>query len=350
MNKFLLTCLLPFALLAQNGPSNNNNPPPPVKSPQEIQQELNSAEAQLQRAKEMFAPYYTGPLITPSPSMVPPGHIVVSPYLFVTDTYAVFDQNRHSQSLDHNRVRLHFVPVILGFGITDTMDAQVVWGGQASWQDGHVGGGIDDVGVTLGFLIQPQKIYVPQFKLLIGESFPTGKYQNLSTNGLGLDGTGAGAYSTQVALAVSKLLFWTTKHPVNTRLFIGYTLSTNVHVKNFNSYGGGFGTRGKIHPGNNLSVDFGLEVSLTQRWVIANDIVYSATNRTKFHGKPGTTERGGSIPAPNGLGYSDNLSLAPAIEYNWTDSTGIIAGAQFSVYGRNSTNFGSAVISWYGVY
>lgn len=347
MKRLCTLLLVSWAAMAQDL---DQTPPPRVKSPQEIQLELNNAEAQLQRAKEMFAPYYTGPLVTPSPSMTAPGDIVVSPYLFVTETYAAFDKNRESQSLHSNRLLVHPVPVILSIGITDSVDSLVSIGGQMMWQDGEFGGGIDDLSAGLGFLVQQQKVYVPQVKFIVQQTFPTGKYQNLSTNGLGLNGTGAGAYTTQFALGVSKLLFWTTKHPVNTRFFAGYSLSTKVHVEEFNSYGGGFGTKGTVHPGHSLSLDLGIEVSLTQRWVFATDIVYSSTNRTKFNGNPGTTERGGAIPASVGNGYSDNLSLAPAIEYNWTDSMGIIVGAQFSVYGRSSSNFGSAVMSWYGVF
>ncbi len=73
------------------------------------------------------------------------------------------------------------------------------------------------------------------------------------------------------------------------------------------------------------------------------DIVYTATERTKFAGNPGFTAAG--TPATVGSGYSDNLSLAPAIEYNWSESAGFIGGVWFSVYGRNSLNFAQAVLS-----
>ena len=36
---------------------------------------------------------------------------------------------------------------------------------------------------------------------------------------------------------------------------------------------------------------------------------------------------------------ADNLSLAPAIEYNWNENLGVLGGAQFSGYGKNSANF-----------
>jgi hypothetical protein len=213
--------------------------------------------------------------------------------------------------------------------------------GQGNWQNGQGGGGFGDLGMTIGFLIFKQTPYIPGFKFTVGQTFPTGHYKNLNSNGLNV--SGAGAYSTQFGLATSKVIFWSTKHPMSLRGFVGYQLSTPVHVSGFNSYGGGFGCSGKVKPGNTLSADFGLEFSITQNWVAALDVVYSATNRTKFHGVAGTLASGAA--ASVGSGYSDNLSLAPAIEYNWSSHLGMIAGGWFSIYGRNSSDFGSAVIS-----
>jgi hypothetical protein len=92
-----------------------------------------------------------------------------------------------------------------------------------------------------------------------------------------------------------------------------------------------------------LSADVGIEVSLTQRWVIANDIVYNAQNRTSYSGNPGTNAD--DSDASLGGGYSDNLNLSPAIEYNWNENLGVLGGVWFSVYGRNSGNFVSGVLS-----
>src|SRR5690606_33928892 len=105
----------------------------------------------------------------------------------------------------------------------------------------------------------------------------------------------------------------------------------------FNSYGGGFGTKGRVHPGGSFQADFGLEVALTQNWVLANDLVYTFQNATHFSGNPGTVSPGGA-PASVRSPYSDNLSLAPAIEYNFNSNLGLLVGTQFSVYGRNSSN------------
>jgi hypothetical protein len=336
MHQLLFLILLPFLAWAQIH-----------KSPEQIQLELDDAELQYKQAKEMFNPWYTGPLVTPSASMMPPGAANIQPYLFVTGTYGAYNKERKAVDIPHNSYSLQVNPP-MQIGITDTMDLVVSLSGIGNWENGHSGGGFNDIGTTLGFPITKQTVYVPGMKFTVAETFPTGKYQNLNSNGLNLDATGAGAYQTTFGYTISKVIWWTYPYPMNLRCFIGYTIPTTVHVKGFNAYGGGFGTNGVVRPGNKLTTDLGMEISFSERWVFALDVVYFAINRTKFHGNPGLN-KDGSV-ASVGTGYSDNLSLAPAIEYNWNENLGILWGVQFSVYGRNSGNFAtgqfSVVYTW----
>ncbi len=309
-------------------------------TPEQIAIELKKAEDEYNRALEMFSPWYTGPLITPGSSMMPPANGNTQPYLFFIDNYASFNSKRKSVSLPSHLVQLKGSANIQT-GVTDNFDINLTFSGQGNWQFDHSGGGLGDTSVTAGFLIYRQSIYVPAMKFTVVQTFPTGKYNRLDQ--YLVDSTGAGAYATQFGLGFSKVILWDTKHPMNMRCFFGYELSTVVNVKGFNSYGGGYGCLGRVRPGNSFSADFGYEISLTQKWVGALDVVYTATNRTKFHGNPGILASG--IVSAVGNGSSDSLSLAPALEYNFNPNVGIIAGAWFTVYGRNSSNFGSAVIS-----
>lgn len=329
---FKFFCLLFFPLLAFTQEVH--------KSPQEIQSELDTAENQFNRALKMLSPWYTGPLITPSATMMPPGNGNTQPYLFLIDNYAAYNEDRKSIKLKSHLVQLQVAANLLT-GVTDNFDINVTAQGFGNWQFDHSGGGYGDMGITGGFLIYKQTRYFPAAKLTIGETFPTGQYKRLDR--FGLNSTGGGAFATQFGLAFSKVILYTTKHPMNLRFFMGYKLSTTVDVRGFNSYGGGYECKGRVRPGNSFSVDFGYEVSFTQKWVGALDIAYSCTNKTKFHGNPGKLADG--TPSSVGKGYSDNLSLAPAIEYNFNQNLGLIGGAWFSVYGRNSVNFAAGVIS-----
>jgi hypothetical protein len=334
MKKLLLTLLIPLALCAQA----------PHKSPEQINKELQAAEAEFARAKKLFNPWYTGPLVTPSATMVPPGMVMTQPYLFVNGNYQRFNSKRKAIDLPHNLYQVKGLSVFQ-IGLTNTSDFTITPSAAGQWENDQQGGGFGDLPITIGFLFLKQTLYVPQIKFTITETFPTGRYQHLSSNGLGLSGLGGGSYQTQFGVTFGKVILWNTLHPMNTRLFIGYNIATPVHVKGFNFQGGGFGTDGVVRQGNTFSADLGLELSINQPWVIALDLVYTAQNITKFHGNPGVDKEG--KPAAVGGGYNDNFSLAPAIEYNFNDSLGIITGVQFSVYGRNSLNFASGQFSFY---
>lgn len=330
MRKWFYCLFFPLMLFTQETPS-----------PEQVQLQLQQAEADFQKAQTMFSPWYTGPLITPGVAMMPPAHANVQPYLFLMDNYAAFNEDRKSVDLPSSLFQMKS-STSLQTGITDNMDINFVFTGQGNWQHHHCGGGFSDLQVVAGFLIYTQSIYVPAAKLTITQTFPTGKYKRLDS--FLVDSTGAGAYSTQFGLGFSKIIFWWTPHPLHLRCFFGYSLSTVVNVSGFNSYGGGYGCRGRVRPGNVFTFDFGAELSLTQRWVAALDVVYSATDATKFHGNPGVLKNG--TPSVVGTGYADNLSLAPALEYNFNPNMGLIAGAWFSVYGRNSLNFAGGIISF----
>ncbi len=321
-------------------------PSSPRIAPEQIEQELEDAEGQYEQALKLFNPWYTGPLITPSATMVPPGHAMWQPYIYFTDNYSTFNKERKSVNTP-NTFFIKAQPVILQIGATPSVDLGVVMSTVAQWKQGRFSGGFQDMTVQIGFLISQQTPYAPQIKFTLGEVFPTGNYQNLDGNNLGLDGTGGGSWTTAFNLTLAKLFFWNTLHPLNTRISFGYTVPTPTTVHGFNSYGGGYGTKGTVAPGNNFNVDLGMELSINQPWVVALDVAYTCSGKTRFSGISGTTTPGGDVPASVGGGYSDQLSFAPAVEYNFSSTMGLLGGVWFSAYGRNAPNFVSAVFTWY---
>jgi hypothetical protein len=338
VNKILFLFLVPFLLYSQEPPEEL---PREHKSPQEIQKELDDAEAQYKDALEMFNPWYSGPLLTGSSSMMPPGSANVQPYIFVTDNYARFDEHNRSHSIpDLLQVNPQF---LIQAGVTNWMDVVLGLQTLTSWQSHQNSGGFGDMSLTIGFPLLRQTPYLPGIKITFAETFPTGKYDHLSSTKLGTDSTGAGVYQTAFGLAISKVVFWSFKHPMNLRATLNYAFSTTAHVKGFNSYGGGFGTHAKVRPGNAFRANIGIEYSFTQRWVFANDFVYSNNCRTTFSGDPGTNADG----SPAGLGGQSNylFSWAPALEYNPTPNLGFVAGVWVSLYGRNALNFVSGIAS-----
>lgn len=315
----------------------------PVKTPEQIEQEIQQAQHDFDVAKEMFIPWYTGPLITGSANNVPQGKVNLQPYLYFTVNYAEF--NSHHKSVSTPKTYIINPLLVAQVGITKWMDFTVIPQGFFRWEKGHFADNFGDLPIQFGFQLATETPYVPSIRLIIGEQFPTGKYQHLNPNKLGLDATGEGAYQTIVGLNVSKVFWWLPLHPVAVRFASTYNIPDNrVNVHGFNAFGGAHHTDGKIKVGNTLNLDLGVEVSLTQKWVFATDVAYTYSNKSTFTGKPGELEPG--VPAANGVPSSEQLSLAPAIEYNINDVSGFIGGVWFSVTGRNSANFASLVLSY----
>lgn len=344
---FIYTGLaLSCALLQADEPVTQTNvekaqTPPP--SPEEVRRQLNKAELDFQKAKEMFNPWYTGPLITPSAHIIPPGYINVQPYLYVTDNYGQFDKNGKSRHIPElGQIKLLSA---IQFGILKWMDGILVVSGQRNRQRGHHAVNWNDTSLSLGFGLMEETAYRPALLFGVGESFPTGKYQKLNPDKAGVDATGAGAFETTLTFNISKVVWWLYKHPMNIRTSFNYTFPSIAHVRDLNTYGGGEGTAGRVRIGNQFAGDLGYEYSFTQRWVAAIDVVYTYTGKATFRGTNGTDPITG-LPNPVGAPFNDQLSLAPALEYNVNANLGFLAGVWFPVWGRNSLNFVSGVFSF----
>jgi hypothetical protein len=308
-----------------------------------VEKQLAKAEKDFQMALKMFDPWYAGPLLAGSAHILDAGKAGIQPYFFYTDNYAQYDRHGKSHKIPH----LHQInPVFnLQVGIYDKrIDGMITCQAMYNKRQGLSSMNYMDTTLFLRYGIVPESKYYPAVLIAVRESFPTGKYNRLSAHKNGVDATGNGSYQTSVILNFGKVIWWVWTHPLSVRLSNIYTFySSHVPVKSFNAYGGGYGTRGKVHLGNAISSDFGLEYSFTKHWVFALDMLYSFTEKATFRGALGSTASGQT--ASVGSPFNDQLSLAPALEYNPTADLGVIAGVWFSVWGRNSSNFVSAVAS-----
>jgi hypothetical protein len=338
---FLIFCLFSQALAQESPPVSKPIEEEKVESPEQIQQELNTAEAQFKTAQEMFNPWYAGPLLTGSASMVPPEMLNVQPYIFLTDNYAAYNTHRHA--VDTPNAWSLNPKILFQSGVTSWFDLTFLVQETTNWKQGQNTTGIGDITLYGGFCLMKQGLWNPGIKLYINETFPTGPYQRLNPAKNGTDAIGGGSYVTSFGLNFAKIVFWSKLHPASLRLSLNYNVPSTVRVHGLNTYGGGSGTNGKVRPGNSFSASLGTEYSFTQKWVLANDVVYVCANQTRFSGNPGVTPTG--APATNTSSSNDQLSLAPALEYNPTPNLGILAGMWFSVYGRNSADFLSGVFS-----
>ncbi|MDX8431389.1 MAG: hypothetical protein SNF33_06270 [Candidatus Algichlamydia australiensis] len=338
MRYFFIPLFFAGALFAQE--------PYTPPSQEVIQSELRSAEENFEIARKMFQPWYSGPLLTGSAVNAAPGQAVVQPYIFTTVTHAEYDDDRHSKNIPNF---LEINPLYyFQTGITDWLDTYMTVPAIFNRQSDIWGSYSGDSSIAFGIQLQKETPYRPYVRLTISETLPTGKYDNLDPEKNGVDATGGGSYNTTFSFNLSKVFWWSKLHPIAMRSNLFYTFTTPTHVDNLNAYGGGPGTDGKVKPGNSWGIDVGYEYSITQRWVFALDAVYTYFNKASFSGSRGRDANGNpfSVGGPSG----DQLSFAPAIEYNPSSTFGMVAGVWFTATGRNSGNFASLVYTFYAVF
>lgn len=287
----------------------------------------------------VIAPWFTGPLLAPSPITIPPGHANIEPYIYAFANVGKYDNHWNRQKTE--TFWSNFCQVSTQFGINSWLDFSLYptlfynyTHGAGKWAIGDMPVGFDiqlynhnkvltDWGTALSFRIQ--------------EILPIGKYRNLNPAKKATDVGGQGSWQTVFGLVWGNLFYIGGNRFITWRNAFQYTLPAPVHVKNLNAYGGGAGTNGTVYPAQNFQFDTAIEITLTKNWVFAMDILSSWSKKVRFKGK--TLD-------PNFSPSAVQISLAPAIEYNWSSSIGLIFGCWFTVAGRNADQFINGVIAF----
>jgi hypothetical protein len=288
------------------------------------------------RAPHAEIPWLTGPLLTPTSHVIPKGHYNVEPYEYVTVNTGVYDAKWNAHSTPNFYILQTQVPFQYGF--VKRFDFQIT--PQFYWKhtDGASHWDFGDMGFAIDYQLLANKTgkWWPAIRLTAGVNIPFGRYQKLDPSSKGTDIGGIGSWQPTISMVFGRLFTFKWPHVLSTRLYLAYNPTAPVHVKGLNAYGGAKGTHGKVYPGNSFTGLLGLEYTLAQKWALALDVDYVYTNKTRFRGH---------ATAPVGSPSSVQLSLAPALEYNWNVYVGLIAGCWFTVAGRNSTQFTSGVIA-----
>jgi hypothetical protein len=166
---------------------------------------------------------------------------------------------------------------------------------------------------------------------MVQETFPSGKYDQLGPRPS--DGLGAGAYTTTLALNSQTYLWMPNGRILRMRLNATQSLSSYANLEGVSVYGTSQGFQGHAKPGASTFLDAAWEYSLTRNWVLALDATYRHTNNTHITGQ---------APAqspPNiqlNSGASDAIGFAPALEYNWTPTIGVLLGTRIIALGHSA--------------
>lgn len=285
-------------------------------------------------------PWFSGTLLAPVTSVVKAGNIVLQPYLNVICQKGVYSpQWTNKTTPDFWVVNPN---ALLVFGLTEWMDVEMV--PQVLWQEtrGRSFVGPGDLLVGCDFqLYEGTKTSFPSVLLTLGEIFPVGNYQRLDPRKLQVDATGLGAFVSEVSITLYKQYALRNGHYMSAAFGVIASFPSHVHVNGYNAYGGSGGTQGIVHPGNYFTTILSFEYTLTQNWILAFDTEYIHNDANRFRG---TTE------ALVGSLSRDQINCAPAIEYSFSKRMGLVAGAYFSAFGRNSARFCGGIITLSYVY
>ena len=272
--------------------------------------------------------WWTGPMLANSAATLPHGHLLAEPYVYDV------------RSLDSKNTSNGFGSrSYLEYGLTDrlTIGAIPVFGFNevnSGLNSSHVAMGDQNVLAQFGLTQFREGSRTPTTAIMFQETFPTGKYNNLGntpTNGLG-----AGSYTSEIAFN-SQTYFWAhTGRILRMRLNLAESFSTTATVRGVSVYGTSENFRGRAKPGLNSYVDWAWEYSLTRRWVVAIDTTYSYTTSTIITGANAT--RHGTFPARLSSGWSDSVGFAPALEYSWKPTIGILLGTRILALGHNNSS------------
>lgn len=278
--------------------------------------------------------WWTGPLLAPSAATLPRGHVLIEPYVYDVTTQGFYNSNGTRVGTPHSNGFGSLTYINYGLANKFTVGLIPTFG----YND--VSEGLNSAGVGLGDLtVQAQYRmsqfhegrWIPTTSINVQETFPTGKYDRLGNRPS--DGFGAGAYTTTLGL-FSQTFFWLPNGRIlRARFNVTQAFSNNVNVQDTSVYGTQAGFRGHANPGSTLLIDAAGEYSMTRSWVLAFDAIYRHQGNTAV---TGYNILDANQPVQLNSGLSQEFGFAPAIEYNWKRSVGVIFGARLIGPARNA--------------
>ena len=270
--------------------------------------------------------WWTGPIIAAGAETLPPGHVLVEPYVF-----DVTSRNSGTPgSLSY-----------LLYGVAPRFTAGVL----PSFSYGKDARGARHLrmgDLTLNFQYRltppnPHKTF-PTVALALQIGLPTAPFDRLSVSG---SGAGSGAFSTLVGL-YSQQFFWLPNGRIlRARMNVSHTFASKARVHGISVYGTPEAFRGSARPGDTTMIDLAGEYSVAKRFALAIDLLHQWTGRTLIK-----AARDSADAAPYAVPASRFFAIVPAAEYNWSPNSGVILGTRLIFKGRGKSSSVTPVIAY----
>jgi hypothetical protein len=276
------------------------------------------ARASAQQRQSLDSAWWTGSLLAPSAATLPRGHVLVEPYLY--DVVAA-----HSSGYGSRTFMVYGLADRVSVGLIPTFTYNTVVGGPNS-----SGIGVGDVTAQAQYRLTQFHAgrSLPTISMVMQETFPTGRFDQLGDRLS--DGFGSGAWTTTLALYSQTYIWLANGRILRMRLNLSQAFSSTVRLDGASVYGTAAGFSGNATPGTSSSVDVAAEYSLTRSWVAALDLVYGYNGNTRVRG----SNTYGELNLDSGS--SAPFGFAPAIEYSWKATIGVIFGVRAIVSSRNT--------------
>jgi hypothetical protein len=331
-------------------------------------------------------PWFTGPLFENHPVTMPVGQGFVGFSSNDVANRGFFDTNGNVVSTPRTSVDNYAID--FAYGLSENTDYRINVMYLRNLVSGSSYSNLGDTTMHFGYQVFRQKNsrWLPDLRLTIEEIFPTGRWDHLNPADHGADSTGVGSFQTAVGIRVRKMIPLPYEHFLVLHGRFAFNHPSPVPIDGFSIYGGALSTKGTLTLGNSALLDFALEYNFTKNWggVFEGAIITQAGS--DFSGELSDIGSAGVLPrfifAPGSgkiiaghvirsnrtsrivfnnlmpsklnlgrafIGNGNNLSfnLAPAIEYNFSDSVGVIGGPYFNLMGRNMPIFMCAAVSIY---
>ncbi|NBU99453.1 MAG: hypothetical protein EBS19_14805, partial [Spirochaetia bacterium] len=261
----------------------------------------------------------------------------IEPYLYFQSAYGIY--NRHWKFVNQTNLISISNYTLVQVGVTNNFNISLSPQFYYQQRANNSFAGLGDWPLELYFnlLTEDQAGNQPGLLLALKGNIPAGRYRNLAPIDFVTQAIGSGSWRPAISLTIGKQIHLGGYQFITARASFSVQFPNKIRVKGFNSYGGGFGTDGIITMGSQYTAVGAFEYEFSRHLVFSMDFQWQRNNKITFSGKKGLNPDG-SI-ALIGLPSSDQLSISPAIEYNFNGNVGLIMGVWGTIAGRNALAF-----------
>lgn len=256
-----------------------------------------------------------GPLVADFADTLDPGKFTLQVYPSLSIRTGNFDQDGNVRYLPSGDRDYSFaVPVIPIYGIMKDWEISgeipfiYNWKAQSgqSAQEGNIG----DAALKTKYRLFEggEEGWKPSVSMIGRVRFPTGKFENLNPEKMGVDSMGSGSYMYSLGINVGK---WTKKWQVTANLWYNWPQETTTDGV-------------KTKEGNFWFYALSGEYALTEKWSVILEFYGQEQGRTEIESRPVDNSESRALHVVPGLGWDISKNLF------------IMAGCSFHLLGKNT--------------